>query len=55
MSNKVYEGSKLDKKLDKLTGFKDGSKKDHKMDGLIAKALHEKSGDKLKKAKKNGK
>jgi hypothetical protein len=35
--DKKYEGSKLDKYLDKKTGYKEGSKKDEEMDKKVKK------------------
>lgn len=35
---KKYEGSKMDKKLDKKFGYKEGSKKDKAMDKKMANA-----------------
>ena len=37
-----YEGSKLDKYLDKKVGYKEGSKKDDAMDKKIVKLLPKK-------------
>ena len=39
---KEYEGSKLDNKLDRITGFKEGSKKDEAMDKAIAPHVKDK-------------
>ena len=36
---KRYEGSKIDKKIDKMTGYKEGSFKDKKMDKMFKKIL----------------
>ena len=35
--DKKYEGSKLDKYLDKKMGYKEGSKKDEEMDEKVKK------------------
>ncbi len=43
-----YEGSKLDKKLDKATGFKEGSKRDKAVDSVASKFM------KFMKKKKKG-
>ena len=39
---KKYEGSKLDKYLDKKVGYKEGGKKDERMDKKITKLLPKK-------------
>jgi hypothetical protein len=39
---KKYEGSKVDKYLDKKLGYKEDSKKDEKVDKHMAKLLKEK-------------
>ena len=49
---KGYEGSKLDRKLDRITGYKEGSKKDEEMDKVIAP--HIKKGAKHRKSSKKG-
>jgi len=50
---KDYEDSKLDKKLDKISGFKEDSKKDKAIDAVVSKAAGYKRGGKVvKKGKK---
>lgn len=41
-AKKGFEGSKLDKKLDKITGFKEGGKKDKALDKVVSKACSKK-------------
>lgn len=48
-TQKQYEGSALDNKLDRITGFKEGSKKDEAMDRAIAPHVKGKKGKKMHK------
>lgn len=43
MSKSAYEKSAMDKKIDKITGYKEGSKKDEAMDKVVSSKMRSKS------------